>query len=429
MPYDGRTSTKRRQYLRAVAGVGIAGGLAGCTGDQDGSAGTTTTEGGDGNGGGGGGSGSIPVGNLSPFSGGLGWIGPQSKKAIQVALDEINEAKVLGRTIEINQQDSETKPQPAISAFQTLDSQGVKAVVGPSSTVMPSLVQPANDAKLGIVSPMTGTIQLDDTGGEWIWRTVPSDSVAGRAQARYSYSDKNYRKMALAYKNDKGSKSFSASVGNYFKNLGGDVVTEVALDPKADSYRSEIQKLMDSGAGVVSMTAATEVTSLFIKNYTELGAEFDMFLSNDVITQSFIDKMGAKTVKGMLGQAPASGPASDAFATKYEEKHGDSPGVFANSAYDAINLIALAFQKEGSASRAAVKNHLHDLGNAPGKKVSTFPEGKKALNNGNKIDYVGAANPQNFDETGDPLGPFSVLRVKNGEWSDVKTYSAAQLSE
>ncbi|WP_327053624.1 ABC transporter substrate-binding protein [Halomicrococcus gelatinilyticus] len=424
MPYDGRTSTRRRQYLRAVAGVGLAGGLAGCTGNQ-GDSGGTTTDGGDG----GGGSGPIPVGNLSPFSGGLGWIGPQAKKAIKVALDEINGEKVLGRTIQIQRQDSETKPQAAISGFQTLDSKGVKAVVGPSSTVMPSLVQPAKDAKLGIVSPMTGTIQLDDTGGEWIWRTVPSDSVAGRAQARYSYSDKDYRKMALAYKNDKGSKSFSASVGNYFETLGGDVVTEVALAPKADSYRSEIQKLMDSGAGVVSMTAATEVTSLFIKNYTELGAEFDMFLSNDVITQSFVDKVGAQTMKGMLGQAPASGPASDAFAGKYEERHGESPGIFANSAYDAINLIALAFQKEGSASRAAIKNHLHDLGNPPGKKVKTFPEGKKALENGEKVDYVGAANPQNFDETGDPLGPFSVMRVQNGEWSEVKTYSADRLSE
>jgi ABC-type branched-subunit amino acid transport system substrate-binding protein len=235
--------------------------------------------------------------------------------------------------------------------------------------------------------------------------------------------------MALSFKNDKGSESFATAVGDYFETLGGSVETEVALDPNADSYRSEVQTLMDAGVEVVSMTAATEVSSLFIKNYTELGAEFDMFLSNDVITQSFIDEVGVDAMDGMFGQAPAPGPANEGFVERYEEMHGESPGAFANSAYDALNLIALAFQKEGEVSRAAIKNHLYDLGNPPGTQVTTFPEGKEALENGEEIDYVGAANPQNFDQTGDPLGPFSVLQVQDGAWSTVKTYEAETLSE
>jgi ABC-type branched-subunit amino acid transport system substrate-binding protein len=276
---------------------------------------------------------------------------------------------------------------------------------------------------------MTGTLQLDDKGGEYIWRTVPSDSIAGRAQAQYAYDDQGYEAMGLAYKNDKGSQSFSAAVGDYFESLGGTVETEVALDPNADSYRSEINKLQQAGVGVVSMTAATEVSSLFIKNYTELGAEFDMFLSNDVITQEFVDSVGADAMTGMLGQAPAAGPANEQFVTAFEEMHGEQPGVFANSAYDAINLIALAFQKEGEASRAAIANHLGDLGNPPGTQVSTFADGKQALENGEEIDYQGAANPQNFDDTGDPLGPFSVMKVQDGSWTEVKTYAADTLAD
>lgn len=435
-----QTGIDRRTYL-TTAGTAALVGIAGCTGgggaDTEGSDGDSGGDSGDTDSGGdsgGSGSNTIQVGNLSPFSGGLGWIGPNSRRAIKTALDGeggVNEATIDGKTVEIVEQDSETKPQPAISGFKTLDSQGVATMVGPSSTVTPSLVEPAKNAGLSFVSPMTGTIQLNDIGGEYVWRTVPSDSIGARAQATYAYEELEYRTMALAYKNDKGSQSFSKASGEHFSFLGGDIATEVALDPGASSYRSEVQKLQDSDAEVVSMTAATEVTGLFIKNYVEAGADedFELLLGNDVLTPDFIEEMGADVMEGMVGQAPAPGPAYDQFAEQHESIHGKAPGAFAAAAYDAMNLIGLAFVKEGEANREAVPNHLGDLGNPPGTKVSTFAEGKEALNAGEEIDYVGASNPQNFDDTGDPLGPFSVLQATDGEWSEVTTYSAEQLSQ
>jgi ABC-type branched-subunit amino acid transport system substrate-binding protein len=443
---DGDTGDgiNRRQYLHVAGAAGVAalGGLAGCSNQSSsstatesggsetdsGSGGTATDSGSNG-----GGSDTIPIGNLSPFSGGLGWIGPNSRRGVDTALNApegVNEEMVLGKTVEISEQDTETKPQAAISGFKTLDSQGVYSMVGPSSSVMPSLVGPAQSTGLAIVSPMTGTIQLDEVGGEYIWRTVPSDGIGARAQAQYAYQEQGHREMALAFKNDKGSKSFSAASGEYFENLGGNVLTEVPLDPAASSYRSEVQKLQDSGAEVVSMTAATEVSGLFIKNYVEAGAneDFDLLLGNDVLTQSFIEEMGADVMEGMVGQAPAPGPAHDVFKEKHESRHDKAPGAFAAAAYDSMVLQALAYQKEGEVTRKAVPNHLYDLGNPPGKKVSTFAAGKQAIENGEEINYVGASNPQNFDKTGDPLGPFAALQATDGEWTEVKVYSAEDLA-
>ncbi|MFC6954695.1 ABC transporter substrate-binding protein [Halorubellus litoreus] len=436
---DDRGSMGRRTYIKAGSVAALAG-LAGCTGDSDsdtdaGSGGDGSDGGDEGSGDGGdGGSQAIKVGNLSPFSGGLGWIGPNSRRAVTTALEGeggVNTEGVLDNTVEIVEQDSETKPQPAISGFKTLDSQGVVTMVGPSSTVMPSLVDPAQNAGLSIVSPMTGTIQLNDTGGEYIWRTVPSDSIGARAQAKFAYEELGYRKMALAYKNDKGSQSFSKASGEHFKFLGGEVVTEVALDPGASSYRSAVQKLQDTDAEVVSMTAGTEVAGLFIKNYVEAGAkeDYQLTLGNDVLTPDFIEEMGADVMEGMVGQAPAPGPAYDQFREKHNAVHDKEPGPFAASAYDAMTLIGLAFVAEGEATREAVPNQLGTIGNAPGKKVSSFAEGKKALENGEEINYVGAGNPQNFDEEGDPLGPFSALRAKDGSWEKVLTYSAEELAQ
>jgi ABC-type branched-subunit amino acid transport system substrate-binding protein len=433
----------RRTYLATAAGATLAG-LAGCTGGggEGTGGGEDTTEGGDGGGddteSGGSdsesGSNSITVGNLSPFSGGLGWIGPNARRGIQTALageNGVNQAGILGGTIGISEQDTETKPQPAISGFKTLEGEGVPAMVGPSSTVTPSLVDPAQSNELSFVSPMTGTIQLDDVGGEYVWRTVPSDSIGARAQAQYAYQEEGHRQMALAYKNDKGSQSFSKASGSYFENLGGEVLTEAALDPTASSYRSEVQKLQDSGAEVVSMTAGTEVSALFFKNYVEAGAQedFQLLLGNDVLTPDFIQEVGPDVIEGAVGQAPAPGPAYDTFAERHQSQHDKEPGAFAAAAYDAMNLIALAFVKEGEANRQAVPNHLGDLGNPPGTKVSDFATAKEELEAGNEIDYQGASNPQNFDDTGDPLGPFAVLEAQGEEWTEVTTYSADELAK
>ncbi|MFC7172287.1 ABC transporter substrate-binding protein [Haloplanus litoreus] len=429
-------SVRRRRFVKAAGTAGIVG-LAGCSGgggDGDGDGGDGDGGGGDGGGGdGGGGSGgdSILVGTLAPFSQGLGWVGPNAARGRDVALADINDAGLLGSEVEVNEQDTETTPQAAISGFNTLDDAGVVATLGPSSTVMPNLFQPIKDASLPTLSVSAGTTQMDDVGGpgEYLWRTVPSDSIAGRAQGQYAL-DNDYNQMAVTYKDDKGSQSFSAAVADYFTGQGGEQVADVALGVNADSYRSEIQEIADSGADVISMTAGTEVSALFMRNYLEAGLDIPIFIGNDVVTADFIERIGpdAMAEAPIFGQAPAPGPSHESFAERHQEMHGQAPGTFTAAGYDAMNLIALAAQRAGEATRQAITDNINSVARPEGTEVTTFSEGKEELEAGNEINYQGASNPQNFDENGDPVGPFSVLEVGGGEWTEVTTFSAEELT-
>lgn len=405
---------RRRQFVKAAGAAGIVG-LAGCSG-----------------GGSGGGSGdSILVGTLAPFSQGLGWIGPNAARGRDVALADINDAGLLGKEVEINEQDSETTPQAAISGFNTLDEAGVVATLGPSSSVMPNLFQPIRDAGLPTLSVCAGTTQMDDVGGpdEYLWRTVPSDAIAGRAQGQYALSN-DYNTMAVTYKDDKGSQSFSTAVADYFTSQGGEQVADVALGINSDSYRSEIQEIADADPDVISMTAGTEVSALFMRNYLEAGLDIPIFIGNDVVTADFIERMGADAMAEapIFGQAPAPGPSYDSFAERHQEMHGQAPGTFTAAGYDAMNLIALAAQRGGEATRETITNNINPVARPGGTEVTTFSEGKEELEAGNEINYQGASNPQDFDENGDPVGPFSVLEVSGGEWTEVTTFSAEELT-
>ncbi|MEF8973728.1 MAG: ABC transporter substrate-binding protein, partial [Haloarcula sp.] len=373
----------------------------------------------------------IPVGTLAPFSQGLGWVGPNAARGRDVALQSINSELVLGREVEINEQDTETTPQAAVSGFTTLDEAGVVAMLGPSSSVIPNLFQPISDAGLPTLSISAGTIQMDDVGGpdEYLWRTVPSDSIAGRAQGQYAL-DEGFSTMAVVYKNDKGSQSFSASVADYFTGQGGEQVADVPLEINADSYRSEIQEIIDADPDVISMTAGTEVSALFMQNYLEAGADIPLFLGNDVLTPDFIERIGPDPMaeNPIFGQAPAPGPAFDQFEQRHRDLHGDPPGTFGAAGYDAMNLIALAAVRGGEATRETITQNVNPVARPDGTEVSTFAEGKSELEAGNEINYQGASNPQNFDEDGDPVGPFSVLEVSDGSWVELTTFSAAELT-
>ena len=421
-------SVRRRRFVKAAGTAGIVG-LAGCSGGGGGGGG----DGGDGGGGGDGGDGgdSILVGTLAPFSQGLGWVGPNAARGRDVALADINDAGVVGSEIEINEQDTETTPQAAVSGFQTLDEAGVVAMLGPSSTVMPNLFQPIKDGSLPTLSVSAGTTQMDDVGGpdEYLWRTVPSDSIAGRAQGQYAL-DNDYTQMAVTYKDDKGSQSFSAAVADYFTGQGGEQVADVALGINSDSYRSEIQEIADSGADVISMTAGTEVSALFMRNYLEAGLDIPIFIGNDVVTADFIERVGADVMAELpiFGQAPAPGPSYDQFQQAHQDMHDQAPGTFSAAGYDAMNLIALAAQQAGEATRQAITDNINSVARPEGTEVTTFSEGKEELEAGNEINYQGASNPQNFDDDGDPVGPFSVLEVSGGEWTEVTTFPAEELT-
>ena len=439
---------RRRRFVKAAGTAGIVG-LAGCSGGGGGGGGGDGGgdggDGGDGGGGdggdggdmdsGGGDGGSsdpILVGTLAPFSQGLGWVGPNAARGREVALADINDAGgVLGRSIEINEQDTETTPQAAVSGFQTLNNAGVVATLGPSSTVIPNLFQPVKNAELPMISVSAGTTQLDSVGGpdDYLWRTVPSDAIAGRAQGQYAL-DNDFGQMAVVYKDDKGSQSFSAAVADYFTGQGGEQVADVALAINSDSYRSEMQEIQDSGADIISMTAGTEVSALFMRNYIEAGLDIPVFIGNDVVTADFIERVGADVMaeNPIFGQAPAPGPSYDTFEQAHQDMHDRAPGTFGAAGYDAMNIIALAAQRAGEASRQAITENINPVARPEGTEVTTFSEGKEELEAGNEINYQGASNPQDFNENGDPVGPFSVLEVSDGSWTSVTTFSAEDLT-
>lgn len=98
------------------------------------------------------------------------------------------------------------------------------------------------------------------------------------------------------------------------------------------------------------------------------------------------------------------------------------------SAYDSITVSALAIQAAGEASHDAIERNLGPVTRPPGTEVSTFAEGKQALQNGEQINYQGAQTGVDFNEFGDVFNAAQIWELAP-EWQEVTQIDAERIQE
>jgi ABC-type branched-subunit amino acid transport system substrate-binding protein len=401
------TSIDRRTFLKTTAVTGATLGAAGCLGDSGGS--------------------TASLGVLQPFTGEVAWVGESSEVAVNIAVDEINDAGGMnGSEVEVITEDTEANQQTATSAIRKLiDSDGVSAILGPTSFTLPAVMNIAQESEVPIISPTAGTSVLDDMGGEYVFRTAMSDSLGGRAMARIAY-DNGYDDIAVMYVDNQGGRSFGQTVIDGFEALGGNVTTDVALTPGKSSYRSELTKAFEDDPEFVSLTAGTETGQLIINQWDEQGLGGVWGLSNDMQTATFAEEVGAP-LEGSYAIGPlAGGDKYEEFASEYESRADESPQPFTAEGYDATNLAALAAQAAESNEGSELAGEIINVSKG-GEAVSSFEAGADALGNGTDIDYNGASGPVDLTEQGNIRSSFAVFQSTGSAWEQVSEIPADDL--
>jgi len=398
---------RRRTFLKGAGGIGAATttGLAGCSRR---------------------GNSNVSIGYLAPLSGPGAFAGENGQNGLEIAVEEVNSAGILEGELSISTQDTATNPQEAVSAYQTLVSEDVTAIIGASSFVISNLLNQIESDEMPLVTPFATTAEINDVGGQWLWRTQTNDNLVGVGLAEYALQQ-GHETMALALEQERGTQSLATVAVNHFEENGGELVEEINLPQNASDYRGEVQQIIDADPDIIYLGALEDVGSLFVQNYAETGTDLPLIVSDEITNQNFIDLFNSNETEGILGVTLAPGPSANAFAEKHVNQYDGSPGPFAASTYDAVNIVSLAIEQAGEADRGTVSNGLRSVGGPPGTEVTTFPDGKDALEDGDDVNLIGAATPLNFNESGDVLGPVAIQQVSDSEWSTIKTIPESDL--
>ncbi len=359
--------------------------------------------------------GTLKVAVVGPYSGFESFIGPDTLKGVQLATDLINQSGgVMGKQVEASTGDTTGDAIDAVPALQkVVNVNHVNGIIGPSSVTIQAALPFIKN--LDIVDVMVGgTTALDNNALPNLFRTTPSDSLMGVAMAYYAHQ-KGYSKAAVVFGTNASAQSLKAPVVNTFKKEGGTIVADVGISPGQSSYRSEILKVYAAKPDVVFFQLDPGTGGTFFKEVTELEGTSTPYVGTDVTASAdFIKAVGAQTADAMVTSIEGSskgGSGAGAFVNAYQKKYGGKPVELANYGYDAMNVMALAWQKAGTTSGSTVFQAMRDVAGGTGTVCTTFADCSSLLKAGKDINYEGASGPVDFNQYGNVAAGFEAVKV------------------
>ncbi len=428
----------RRSFLASTSGVATAALLAGCSGD--GGDGGGSGDGGDGSGDGGGstggGSGQHKVGVLLPFSGDYAWVGANVKPVVESVVGEINEQGGIGGSdVTVVQGDTEGSPDASLSAAQRLiNVEEVSAIVGPTSITMSAVYDQFGENEVPVVTPTAGTTSLDSRGGEYVFRTVSSDSLGGRAIAAAA-TDKQYNtvqdysQVALMVGNEEVFQSFKEPVTSSFEEFGATITTSMDIRTGKASYQSEVQSMMESEPELTVLIASVEDSVKITEAGFQAGYEGTWFATQDQTNEEFLAQSENQVTNGMFGLTAAPyQPAEEAgrieaFRSRMQEAAGwEESKTFDTNSFDAMNVLGLAMKQVAASGEdvtgATIASAIPSVAKPPEETVTDYTAGAEAIEGGSDVNYEGLVGPIDFDENGDIVAPFSIKQAQDGAWTE-----------
>ncbi len=371
----------------------------------------------------------VKLGVLVPLTGELGAFGVPMRKSAELLISQVNQEGELpgDAKLEAVVEDDGTNPETASrAAKRMIGNAGVPAIVGPTSGPMVALASTAKRAQVPVISPYAGTVELNELGGDFVYRTVASDESDGLAAAKFLL-DQGAEKVAFVAQNEESTISPARVFEREFEDSGNTLVESVVFNAGQSSYQTVVEDVLAKDPNWIYCACGQQSGISLLQEAQAAGYEGNWLVTADLVVPEVIEAAGAETMGGVYGETATNDPSLPAykdFAQAYKEKHGEDPPAFSANMYDATMLVALSMAQSGSTEGAAINDAIRDVANSPGKKVSSWKDALAAIKGGEDIDYEGASGPVELDESGTASSPYSIQQVKDGKWTQVDFYPA-----
>ena len=352
-----KKSTKFLSLL--LAGVLTVGSLAGCGGDKAASDSASSTEASaDGE--------VFKIGGIGPTTGAAAIYGQAVKNAMELAVNEINEAGgINGAQVEMKFEDDEHDAEKSVNAYNTLKDWGMQALLGTvTSTPCIAVAAEATNDNMFLLTPSGSAV--DCVAAENAFRVCFSDPGQGAASAQYIGENKLASKVAVIYdSSDVYSSGIEATFVEEAANQGIEIVAEEAFtaDSKTD-FSTQLQKAQAGGAELVFLPIYYTEASIILTQASGMGYAPKFFGCDGLDGILGVENFDTTLAEGVMLLTPFAADAQDdltkSFVDKYQSAYGELPNQFAADGYDAVYAFKAAAEQAGATPDMSVS----DLGTA-----------------------------------------------------------------
>jgi branched-chain amino acid transport system substrate-binding protein len=338
----------------------------------------------------------IKIGMVLPVTGPAANVGGYALTGAKIALDRVNKSGgVLGKQVELVTEDDQTTNPGAVLAFSKLAAQpDIVAFLGSVRSTQNHAM--ANDIlKTGKPVCFGGTDPvLTKMGNPWLIRFRPNDNYSACVIASYGVETLGKKNWAIIHSTDafgtSGSKALSASLDK----LGAKVAIDQGYPNQSPDFTPVVLAIKSSGADVMGSYFTFENDqAIFARQLRQLGVTIPWVGSPTTVAAATL-KLAGPALWGtyaIADYAVDSSPEAKEFAQLYSAVSNAPPDLQSAWPYDAIGVLSAAINKAGSTDPGKIRDAM----------LSTKG-------------YKGAEGEYNFDQFGDGLHGYNIVRNEKG---------------
>ncbi|HWF04547.1 MAG TPA: ABC transporter substrate-binding protein [Candidatus Angelobacter sp.] len=315
--------------------------------------------------------GQTKVGVITSLTGSLAAFGEAHKNGYAIALDEINaKGGVLGKKIELDFYDDQSKPDQAVQGVSKLiDQDQVPVLLGSySSESTKAIIGAVTQRETPLIIPTATADNVMDSKSPWIFRICAGANDYAKATIAFLKANGAPKKMAIVYENTNFGQSNMKAMTAAAKEAGIELVAVESYEAKSPDYKAVLQRVKQANPEVVYfcsylldattlMRQAREV-DLNPKYYTSAGTGF--------AAAEFPSEKGAGknadftfSVSQWLPEAKWRG--SKEFDAEYFKRFKTHPQYHAMQAYAALLVAAAAINNAKSLEPAKIRDAIKNI--------------------------------------------------------------------
>ena len=367
----------------------------------------------------------VNVGVLLPATGDIASHGEDNIIATQLGADDFNAyLSDNGEPWQMNliHEDTQTDPIVALEKIQSLNSKGIKFILGTeTSAELLNVKSYADSNDMLMISPSSTSPKLAIPDN--IFRLIPDDTKQGKVLAELLTAD-GIKVVVPIYRGDVWGDGLFQSTQDSYVQLGGAFDEGIRYNPEITVFSTEASLLADSVERYIEEYSAEEVAVLMIGfsevvHFMNSANSYDVLHSvrwygsdgsanDDAITEDRISSEFATDVTFVAAQFSA------AKNEKYErvrdhliETIGSAPNSYAYSSYDSVWLLGLTMLEKQTLDHQIIADGLSETAES----------------------YTGAIGSIKFNDAGDlEIADYELFTVSDGEWIGYGHYDSSSNS-
>ena len=316
----------------------------------------------------------VLLGGLFSLTGNWATLGKTSQAAMEIAIEDVNEYLAdnpAGFRFVAAVEDTELKPDVALTKAQALRNRGAQILIGPQSSAEVAQLKSYVDANSLLLVSQSSTAGSLAIPGDNIFRFTPADSLEGVAVSALMWED-GIRTIIPVWRDDAGNAGLEKATRTRFSALGGSVRTGVKYDAATSDFAATVtalraqvdQAIAQQGAARVGvyLAAFDEAAALFaraatdpvlgtVRWYGSDGVALSDALLNNTQAAEFAIRVGYPNP--IFGLEEGAREVWEPLSARIRSRANLAPDAFALAVYDAVWVAAKAYLATGTSPDAA----------------------------------------------------------------------------